>query len=164
MSINWQLFIRYLTPRLLAKPLRLAWLYLIITPVRKLYNQFKDVEEIAIYSARHSCLKMYLEKALNDAFDPLGRGIYIDNVGNHSRLYLYRKGEPRPIKYIYKKGEINVFVYPEKLTFVKSKEEYFGTNDFVVYVPSSLVLNQAELSELVNSYKAVGKRFTIDTY
>jgi hypothetical protein len=158
------MFVRYLTPSILATPIRLAWLRLIIAPIRTLYVRFKDVEDSAVYAAKHSGIKIYLEKALNDKFDPINRAIYINNVGNHSRQYLYRKGEPRAKRFIYKKGEVNFMLYPEKQTFIKRKSEYFGDNDFVVMIPSALAPNLGQLNELVISYKPVGKRYTIDTY
>lgn len=157
MFINWLLFVRSIVPEVLQKSIRLAWLDLIVSPLRNLYNQFRSITDDAEFATKHSGIKIYFEKALNDKFDPLNRSITIDNVNTSTRLYIYSKREPRPKAYVYMYGETTPM-------YVKWRKEYFGDNDFIVNISSAVVFNVGEFQDFINSFKPVGKRYTINVY
>lgn len=48
--------------------------------------------------------------------------------------------------------------------FLKNQEEGQSTNDFIIWVPVSLVYDESELRALVAIYKLAGKTYTIQTY
>lgn len=145
---------------MLHKPLRLAWLDVLLSPLKAIYSKFRTVTDDADFATKHSGIKIYLEKALNDKFDPGARTIYIDNVNNTRRNYIYSKREARAGAYVFGKTDIN----PLKPMYVLSRLEYFGTNDFIINISSSVIFNETLLRQFVDSFKPAGKRYTINIY
>jgi hypothetical protein len=97
-----------------------------------------------------------LKKRLNDLFDNSLRQIYIVNVSSMNLTWIFRYSE-------------NSAVYISRYTesapvYIKRYTENFASDDFIIYVPASLVYNQALFNSIVNRYVLADKRYTIQTY
>ena len=95
-NVNWTKLIRWLIPTFLRKQKTLAWVDVLISQVKYLHTQFLTYRSDTIYKIRFTSQIIYLEKRLNDKFDNLARGIFINNVADVSRTYLYNKIEGKP--------------------------------------------------------------------
>ena len=104
-NIDWIAFVRLLVPSHLRRVIRLAWLDAIFTQLAWVHTNFIKFTNVTKYTLAHNSQRIYLEKYLNDAFDPTNRGIFIEQVYNQSRLYLYHKSELKPKRYIYRKWD-----------------------------------------------------------
>ncbi len=100
-NVNWLLLLAQNTFIGWIKPLRLIWANVFIAPVRVLYNTFLQYRLDALYKLNFNGQIIYLEHVLNDRFDNIGRGIYIDNVADQHRMYWYNAGEGRDAVYVY---------------------------------------------------------------
>lgn len=134
-----------------------AWVKVLIRPLQTLNDGFAVYVNDTFYLVSFTGQVIYLEKVLNDLYDPIGTGIYITD-GNNIGIpkYVYTKAENRPI-YIYNKAESSTPVY------VYNKTEYLTSLDFIVNVPAAL-LNPAletQIMGIVERYKLAGKRYTI---
>ena len=73
--------------------LRLIWLKVLINEIKLNYGKFLDYRTAGLYKLSFNSQVIYLEHILNDMFDNINRGIYIDNVADLNRPYLHNKVE-----------------------------------------------------------------------
>lgn len=103
--------------------------------------------------------KAYLQEVLNQLFDPIDRGIFIENqtdfladnfikfdVESGTDDFTYFESEGKPPRFYYLESEYAIAV------------------TFIVFVPAALVFDQDEMEALVNKYRAAGRPFEIQTY
>lgn len=96
----------------------------------------------------------YLEKMLNDRFDFALRRIYIADAIWYSPWYLYQEPELKP-QWLYQEPELKpIYVFTDG-------EAGLLQDDFVVFVPSTLVFNMPEMMGLLNIYKLGGIHYNI---
>lgn len=101
-NINWPQLAAELTPSKYRSKMKFAaWLGVLLSPVRDLHTQFLSFRQDAIYKARFTGQIIYLEKRLNDRFDPIARGIYIDNVADVNWIYVFNSSEQQLPLYAY---------------------------------------------------------------
>ena len=107
---------------------------------------------------RRSCKS---EKVGAKVFNSTGsQSITIDNTGDDLEFdFFYNSGESYPPTFINTEG----FGDP---TFIYNSFEYIGLNDFIVFVPSSVLANYNEnqIIKEVEKYNPVGTNFTIKEY
>lgn len=103
LNVGWNAFFQSLMPERWRKPLTLAIVRVLISPVRALHQVSKAHRSKAIYDMTITGQTMSLENALNNLFDPEGRGIYIETAVDLTQLYLYNKVEGRPPMRLYNK-------------------------------------------------------------
>lgn len=144
--------------QLLPKPLRkvkwLSFLLTLISPVIGLYNAFMAFRNLMLYRLTITPQVCFLEKMLNDRYDPIERRIWIDDAKVYDYIYVFLKVEDKPV-YFYKKSE-NKPVY----MYTRAETNIFGA-DFTINIPLAVVYNMNELIALVNSYKLASKKFKI---
>ncbi|HMQ77105.1 MAG TPA: hypothetical protein PKE21_13890 [Flavobacteriales bacterium] len=80
-----------------------TWLRVLVSPVADLHATMVELRSRTLYAMQITGQTIYLEKALNDRFDPLNRDIYIENLADLTQLYIYNKVELRPAPYLYNK-------------------------------------------------------------
>lgn len=100
-NIDWTALINNNTPMEWIKTLRITWLKVIISQIKINYNTFIQYRSDALYKLSFNAQIMNLRHILNDTFDNVNRGIYIDNVADLNRIYFYNKVEVRPPFYMY---------------------------------------------------------------
>ena len=164
-NINFDNLIQLLSPSSWRKLKFVSWLKLILSHLRKIYNEFVTFRAQKLYDINFTGQIMYLEKKLNDTFEV--SGIYIANIKHFPKLYLQNKGEDfLPVYmgntwksgYVHSQGDwvvYNNFWYEyngqgngglpstdanairreEIQTFIGNAVEDIYQNDFVVYVP-----------------------------
>lgn len=156
-NINFSNLANKLLPPFLRRPRFTDWLKALLKPLQNLNTAFKEFMQRIIYKVGFNGQVCYLEHILNDYFDNSLRRIYIDD-GSSVPLqpYIYNKVENR-VKYLYNKSESKPPLY------LYNKNEYSGSVDFIVFVPSSLLTAALEqqIRALVNQYRIAGKRFSV---
>lgn len=85
------------------KPKRVSFLRACLRGIKDLYNDFIAFRDEVFAKIYHTGQVIYLEKRLNDKYDPVNIGIWIDSDLTDSPFYLNRKSEIVPPKYLYKK-------------------------------------------------------------
>lgn len=135
----------------------LAWLNISVSPVISVYQQFVLFRKNKLYELSITPQVCRLETLLNDRYDFTLRRIYIDDAPEKGPVYFYREAELQPV-HIYTEVE-NLPVY----LFTESEGAEYG-DDFIVYVPVSLVFDTAEMRSLVKKFRLTGMKFKIQTF
>ncbi|UPZ17761.1 hypothetical protein [Flavobacterium humidisoli] len=94
--LKWEKLLLWLIPPILRKRTHAQWLHVLLTPIRSIYEE-------TLYKMQHTGQVIYLEKVLNDAFNPskyydpnlsteqkrLNELIYIDESVKPTLQYVY---------------------------------------------------------------------------
>lgn len=155
-SVNWQRLCRWMVPSILRKPVFLAVLYAIAAPVQAVHSAFTGFRKIKLYELSINPQVVYLEKMLNDKYDSGLKRIYIADAVWFAPLYIYQEAELKGIDLFLDSENQPVTLRTESETNVNG----FG-NDFIVYVPSSVIFNVDEMKSLIDKYKLAGRRYSI---
>lgn len=102
-NINWRKLYTENTPNEWREIRSSTWFYLVYLPFRLMYATFLKFKTETDYLNNYNSQIIYLEKRLNDRWDPFNKLIYIDNIADLSRNYLFNKIEARPTTYFYNK-------------------------------------------------------------
>ncbi len=100
-QIDWGKALLMLIPPLLRKPKQAAWIKTLAKPLSSLYDD-------TLYKMQHNGQVMYLEKVLNDLFNPCVKYAYNDSVPEKMDLgYIVIEDAHRPrVQYLYTHKEI----------------------------------------------------------
>lgn len=90
-NIDFDNLITFLLPGSWRKPKFIAWLKLIISQIKAIYDEFYAFRIQMLYIINFTGQIIYLEKKLNDTFDC--EGIYIENLQYSKKIFLFNKGE-----------------------------------------------------------------------
>ncbi|WP_136464955.1 hypothetical protein [Flagellimonas onchidii] len=154
--VDYRKLIIWLVPTFLRKVKLIAWLQVLIAPIKGLYNDFLKYRKKVDYKLNHNSQVCYLQKVLNDAFDNESKRIYIENGIFIQALYVYAPKEELPVyvgtQYIYSDGDLTG-----------------GQIDFIVNVPIGLKPSDpialegflSDMRALVNEYKLASKTYNI---
>ncbi len=146
-QIDFDKLILLLLPTFLRKSKLVAFVSILIAPIKKMYQEFRKQQKKDWYRLNHNGQVFSLRKALNDAFDNELRRIEIVDYDKYKRIYIYTHIEKRPL-YLGKQ-------------YIYTTAEYEGSIDFVVIVPSDLDYNAYQMRDLINEYKLVTKKYII---
>lgn len=145
-----------LLPPRLRQPALVAFLKAIIAPVEQLKSGFDNLRDAAAYNIAITPQVCYLEKALNDRFDPIIRKISIKNTDKLTPIFIHTNEANMP-----------VLLQLNEPVVIHDNSAYATAGiDFYVYVPARLQLDDKKLYEvkaLVNTYKLADKQFKIFT-
>lgn len=143
-----------LLPSALRKPLIKSFVSAFCEPVKLLYQSFAERREANIYRLNITPQVCFLERALNDRFDPSRRGIFIADGQYMRQLYIYRTDENFPL-YIHHRND-------ERPKYLYLRDDIQQSNgDFIVYVPSRVQFDIYEMRALLDLYKLATKTYTI---
>lgn len=151
-SLDLNKLVILLLPTFFRRARLVAWLQVLASPLATLHQTWYVNRLSNIYKLNHNGQVCYLRKALNDAFDPTDRRIYITDGNKYQRQYIYTNIEQQP-KYL---GKMSL----------RQASDYADTGvDFRVIVPIGFDLqaNIYQLKALVDFYKLAGKRYKIET-
>lgn len=152
--IDFLRFAFLLLPSALRKPLIKAFINAFCEPVILMYQLFADRREANIYRLNITPQVCFLEKALNDRFDPSWRDIHITDGQYMRQLYIYRTDENFPFYAYHRNSERPKYIY--------LRDEVQQSNgDFIVYVPSRVQFDIYEMRALLDLYKLATKTYTI---
>ena len=143
-----------LLPPVLRRTRLYALLCVLLLPVHQMLNSFRSYRESAIRRVNVNGQVIYVEKALNDAFSPEGRGIHITDTPDAATL-------------IYPETEYTFVIHEAgaaETAYVKAEGDAKYTADYVVNVPFSLALRLEEIRAVVENNKPAGRSYEIKTY
>lgn len=139
-----------LIPIMIRKPRLMALVLALTAPLRNLQASFNVRRIQNLYRLNHNGQVCYLEGALNDAFDPDQRRIYIAEGDSFSQQYIYTEAEQntRYLGTIYLRGD---------------GDYEGGSRDFIVVVPDDFneSLYGFQIRAMINFYKLASKRYEI---
>lgn len=116
------------------------------------------IRDTALFDLSFTAQKNYLQELMNITFDPIGRGIFIENTIIFPDNFTFFDSEARPDTFVFFDSESK----PPLTTRFQSEAQ--GDSDFIIFVPVALVFDEDEMRSLVNKYRAAGKTFEIETY
>ena len=131
------------------------WFVFLLDTVRKPMDVYNMVADRIDNLLRYNGQSMYIERALNDTFDPDQQRIYITSAYADNKLYLYSKSEQRTPVYLYNKSENSSSTY-----IYNSNETEFDV-DFIVYVDHTITYDESRMRAIINQYKLYGKTYKI---
>lgn len=155
-SVDWDHFLNAQIPAWWRRPLLLAWLRVLLSPVVYLYDRYQTYRSGTIYHMRVTPQVCMLELLLNDRFDPVFRRIWIESIFDPQDNYLFQVSEDRPpvwhynrwdATYMYAEGEYaawagRVWV---SLTEHSDSEPMIGSDDWSEHTePWPYLKNRAE--------------------
>lgn len=146
-----------LLPTFLRKPVILAFLRVLLSPVLFLFSLFSKNRDNNLYQLQITPQVCYLEKMLNDRYDPQERRIYITDGEMRDTDYLYLQSELQD-EYIFLESEKKDEYY-----FLENEIGFSGAT-FIIHVPQAVSFNENEMRGLVNSYKLTTRSYDIVTF
>jgi hypothetical protein len=143
-----------MVPHVLRTHRMMSWMNALVSPVVTVYNLFLRYRNAKLYQLGITPQVCFLEKMLNDRFDPQDRRIYIGDGLRYDPIYIFQDDEEKPI-WLYDESEAQpVYLYTDGETLLNG-------DDFIVYVNVLIPFNEIEMKALLNSYKLAGKRYKI---
>lgn len=167
--LKWEKLLLWLIPPILRKKTHFDWLDVLLTPLHTIY------EEI-LYKMQHTGQVIYLEKVLNDTYNPTK--IYNPNLSTEQKrleelIYIDESVKPT-LQYVYLHKEYyepdGTLIIPQLKVF--TNEEYKNRNNkpvylahrtdyttieyanFRVFIPESLLANQTIITDPNNSVQS----------
>ena len=105
-----------------------------------------------------SCVLLYLEHYLNDQFDQVGQGIFIENIEESDFTFIYQKIEQKPPTFYYNKSEAQ----PAK--YLYNFNELLEGDNYIVNVPAAIVFDPLLMRSKIDFYNNAGRNYSIVTY
>jgi hypothetical protein len=163
-DINYDFLRVQLLPVRLRKTNTSAWLKCLISPVKWLFHQFKLQRDGQLYLLSHNSQVVYLEAVLNDMFDPLTRGIYIEDGSFEDPVYAFLVSETHPI-WVGLAVEAGTVSYVLPTALYTATETTVLGNSFLVKVPAAISFDADRMRALINKYRIAGKNiYGIELY
>jgi hypothetical protein len=134
----------------------LAWLRVLVSPLTAVNELFRTFVAGTRYSMYLTGQVVYLEKYLNDLYDPISIRIYIEDGDASVPLYLDNKPDAQPI-IVYNKSEA------QTAPILLNRADLANDDDFIIVIPYSNITSTGEslIRARVNQYKQAGKRYSI---
>lgn len=120
-NLNWLKIIKENLPFFLKTTRRIDWILALISPINKIYQEFLVMYQVYVYKIRFNGQVQYLQKILNDKFDPVSSGIYITDGLSFSPFYIYRKSESKPPVYLHRKWKQSINYTTGQIVFYENK-------------------------------------------
>jgi len=155
---DWNNIIKQLTPPRIYRKGIAAWLSVLVGQVQWLWSRFTGHADDTDYSLGHNGQVVYLEAALNDAFDIALRRIYITNSGGNEVIPLFPDNDLKELVLQPDSDTAGaVPLYPDS--------EYDGGEyDFIVNVQFGLSQGDVyRMQGVLDKYKLASKRYYIKT-
>lgn len=146
-----------LTPIRLKRVKLISFVFSFLKPLNTLLIVFNQLRATTNYSLQFNGQVIYLEHYLNDLYDPINRGIYIQDTANTSANYLFNDNEQRPPLYIHNEAEQGVI-------YLRNSDEDENVNHFIIKVPNGITYNELLMRKQVDYYRVAGKQYTIQIY
>jgi len=151
-SIDFEHIIRLILPRLKRTPLRTAWIIVIVSGLKAIYQYLTEYRVESNYKASMNGQTIYLEKRLNDYFNSGNSGIEIlpHNVINY--IYVMNNNE-------------GVALYtqnsPSASVFLTDTRFYNNLLYFEVLIPSGVSAPENQVRAILDKYIYASRRYNI---
>lgn len=130
-----------------------AFLQVVGNDLQKTNIQFVSsvtaTRELYLYSSQ----KIYLEKRLNDLYDPIDRNIYVEKKSLDRDLVTYQNSE-YGVAYLYQNSEPNV-------VYMFQNSDIANQINYTVHCPYSTSSSEANIKDLLNTYKQSGTNYEL---
>ena len=160
-NINFTYLIQLLLPPNLRKSKLIAWLQVIVSYLKKIYDSFILFRIDKLYEINFTGQIMYIEKKLQDVFEIddlfISDGLFLEN------LFLSNISE----------GEFPVYMSNisenDETIYLANIQEYYENADFIINIPLAFYNNLtsddfAKMNKIIDYYKLVEKTYTIQSY
>jgi hypothetical protein len=145
-------------------PKRLAWLACLLSGVSVPYAALMAFREDYLYWLAHGPQVCFIQGALNDVFDNVGRGIYISDGPRNFPVYVYRAAEEKPV-YVGRISEAVGVGFKAPLYMFRIAECVGTGVDFIVNVPHAVSVAAGydvnRLKGIVNKLKLPNKSYSV---
>lgn len=162
-EIHWGKTLLMLMPPLLRKQKQAIWLQVLSTPLQNLYRD-------TLYKMQHNGQVMYLEKVLNDLFNPGVKYVYSSSINDKiNKGYIFIEDAFRPsAQYLYTHNEIvnngdEPIIVANNGEILKDETRYknflylSGASDFDsteffnfrIYIPSNLIVSYEKYKQVL---------------
>ena len=167
-NIDYDSLVPQLAPVKLRQPVMMSWLKVLVSPVKWVYNLFMTNRRNNLYTLAHDGQVCFLEAVLNDAFDPVSRGIYITDGPFKDPLFLYLDTEAKPL-WLGLISEEGSTTYPDPEVLYTDLETYTLGVCFIIHVPTLVAAGPGydvvRLKALTDLYRLPGRsNYTVVTY
>jgi hypothetical protein len=160
--LKWEKLLLWLIPPILRKKTHFDWLDVLLTPLHTIYEE-------VLYKMQHTGQVIYLEKVLNETYNPTKN--YNPNLSTEQKrseelIYIDESVKPT-LQYVYLHKEyyepngtlmipqLKVFTHEEyknrnnKPVYLAHREDYttIAYANFRVFIPESLIANQTIIVE-----------------
>lgn len=118
-------------------------------PIKQLHQRFVNYRKEVIQKMSYNSQVVYMQKMLNDYFDPFLRRIRIENNSIDDRVLFYTEARNKPVYF----GTQRFF-----------SDKWQRNYDFLVIIPKDVVLNDKEktqMKNLIEYYKLYSKNYEI---
>jgi len=119
---------------------------------------FKAFRDNINYGLQFNGQVIYLEHILNDRFDPVGRGIYIEDTSVQDLNYLFNTIELETDIYVYNVIEAG------PATYLLNQLELDQATFFIVWIPVAVFYREPDVRALVDTYRQAGKPYLVQTF
>ncbi|MEN2400597.1 hypothetical protein GKZ90_0012470 [Flavobacterium sp. MC2016-06] len=152
--LKWEKLLLWLIPPILRKKTHVDWLNLLLTPIRTIYEE-------TLYKMQHTGQVIYLEKVLNETFNPaknynpnfsteqkrLNELIYIDESVKPTLQYVYLHKEYYEPNGTLMLPQLKIFKHEEytnrnnKPVYLAHRKDYttIAYANFRVFIPENLI-------------------------
>lgn len=163
-DVNYDTLRTQLLPVRLRKQNLKAWLNCLIAPVRWLYDRFRRNRVANLYDLAHNSQVVYMEAALNDTFDPVGRGIRIEDGPYEDPLFVYLPPELEPL-WLGLDSEAGAMPFATPVPLFTSAETSSMGYAFIVKVPAAVLFDAGRMKALIDKYRIAGRNiYQVTTY
>lgn len=161
--IDFDRLVEMLLPGFLRKPRMTAFMQACVTPAKNLYERFQAFSQLQEYEAGITAQAGLIEKALNDAFDPVARRFEIVhellNDGPVIFLESDNQASQNPVLYLEADAQSNAGM----VMHLDSESSELPTGiDFRVKAPLDTQSNQEAIKSMVLKYKLASKTFDVE--
>ncbi|OJJ18040.1 hypothetical protein BKI52_29760 [marine bacterium AO1-C] len=161
--IDFDRLVEILLPGFLRKPKLTAFMKVCVVPVKTLYQQFQTFSQQQEYEAGITAQAGLIEKALNDAFDPVSRRFQIvhELLNDGPVMFLDADNQvgQNPIIYLDADAQSNAGMV---MHLDSESSELPAGKDFRVYAPQNIKEQHEEaIHSMVRKYKFASKTFDV---
>ena len=155
---NFDIVVKQGIPVRQRKPKRLAWLWVLASPVKwSMETVVRPFIAAKLFYLNHNSQVCYMEKALNDVFDPQERRINIVNGEMVIPVAIYMESEEVDVP-IALESELPVEDYEAPLPVYMESETLVGGYQFIVRVPTGLVYDEVKMRWVVDMFRLPSKK------
>ena len=148
-KVDFDRLVQLLLPTFLRKGLATAFLTAFIQPLKIIYTAFTAYRQNTLYMLEITPQVCYLEKCLNNMFDPSLRRITIHDPERATQAYVYLDSENKPL-----------LLNPSQPVYQDGEIAKTQTSDFVVSLPAT-VTDITRVKAVLDKYKLPTKQYEI---
>ena len=135
--------------------------------LNSLFAPLHIIQAETLYKMQHTGKTIDLEKMLNEQYQVSGydhqnhedtKKIYIDDLPDVERLYVWQDLEPDS-SFMEDDGDDN-----DDDIFLDGDSENAVAYSWIIYMPTTVSFNELTLRALVDSYRYLGKKYTVEIY